>query len=162
MYKRYRGTVKAVDIAPHRLFGHFLASSAASLSESRTKNKQNQVCISKRFLQLSFIIFLFFFFVGCVLMIESTSGKKKSEVYMRSTVGGFGGNSRHVEYSFRCFYCSSRVNCLQCLERKSRRVKACTMTAGETSEKNKPPSDENGHHFFRLSHLRTAVCSLRP
>ncbi len=43
-------TVKASNFGPFGNFGHFLASSVASVDESRTKNKQNQICRSKVFL----------------------------------------------------------------------------------------------------------------
>jgi hypothetical protein len=50
-------TVKASNFGPHGNFGLFSTSSVASVNESCTKNKQNQICRSKVFLQLLFSSF---------------------------------------------------------------------------------------------------------
>ncbi len=46
-------TIEASNFGPHGNFGPYLASSVASLDESRAKIEKNRVCKSKLFLQIS-------------------------------------------------------------------------------------------------------------
>jgi hypothetical protein len=54
----HNSNVKASNFGPHGNFGHFLASSVASVDESCTKNEQSWICRSKVFLQLFFSSFV--------------------------------------------------------------------------------------------------------